>query len=219
MSLILSPGGPSVASYHLARRPPTPRLVISTEGLPCPVLSSRPKASHAPSCHLDRRPPMPPLVISTEGLPRSLLSSRPEPPHAPSCHLDRRPPMPPLVISTEGRRPEWRDLAANESCPGVAPRPDGRTENRFGRESAFQIELRNIRGQMSRLRCASLDMTRRDPARLSKAGADTATVFPSRLHDPWAGARGWGLRVAASSPKDLGMARVWAARPHRGLPA
>jgi hypothetical protein len=109
----------------------------------------------------------PPIVISTGGR------------HTPSCHLDRRPPypllssrpkaaIPPLVISTEGRRPEWRDLAANKPCPALAPRSAGRTENHFGRESASQIELRNLRGQMSRPRPAAqrpsgprpLDMTK-----------------------------------------------------------
>jgi hypothetical protein len=87
------------------------------------------------------------------------------------CYLDRRSlcvslssrleaATPLLVISTGGRRPQWRDLAANEPCLAFAPRSIGRTKTRFGRESASQIKLRQIRGQMSRLCCASFDMTR-----------------------------------------------------------
>jgi hypothetical protein len=62
----------------------------------------------------------------------------------------------PGVILTGGRRSEWRDLAANEPCRAPAPRSAGRTENRPDREFASHIELRDIRGQMSRLRCAPL---------------------------------------------------------------
>ena len=73
--------------------------------------------------------------------------------------LGRKVAIPLLVISTGGRRPEWRDLAANEPCRAFAPRSIDRTENHSGRQSTSQIKLRNLRSQMSRLRCAPLDMT------------------------------------------------------------
>jgi hypothetical protein len=68
----------------------------------------------------------------------------------------------PSVISTGGSRsePQWRDLAANSACPAYVSRSSGRTGKRPDCEVGSEIELREMRGQMSRLRCASLDMTK-----------------------------------------------------------
>jgi hypothetical protein len=61
--------------------------------------------------HLDHRPTPSPL------------SSQPQAHHILSCHLDRRPTISSLVISTGGRRPQWRDLAANQPCRHAHPTP------------------------------------------------------------------------------------------------
>jgi hypothetical protein len=108
------------------------------------------------------------------------LSSRPEACVFPSCHLDRRPASSLLVISTGGRRPQWRDLAANESCPALAPRSMGRAGTPSGRGVRPGTKLRQIRGQMSRLRCASLDMTRGENASLDTTRGENASLDMTR---------------------------------------
>jgi hypothetical protein len=102
------------------------------------------------------------LVISTGGPTNPFLSSRPEARQIPSCHLDRR--LPYLFLSS---RPEVR--AAGRSGE-IWPRtnrvgrlrrgPSAAPRNPFGRKADPEMELRQIRGQMSRLRSAPLDMTR-----------------------------------------------------------
>jgi hypothetical protein len=133
-------------------------------------------------CHFDRRPPSP------------FLSSRPEAT------------IPLLVISTGGRRPQWRDLAANEPCLAFAPRSAGRAKNPSGREARLEMKLRQIRGQMSRLRCAPLDMT--DPTRCQQ--------WPGKTGPPVIEVSVIGITGFCRSPVLLALTSSRAAPPRSG---
>jgi hypothetical protein len=76
------------------------------------------------------------------------------------CHFDRKPPSPSCHLDRRSAQRAGVERSGRERAVSGARAKVRRTENRSGRESASQIKLRNIRGQMSRLRCASLDMTR-----------------------------------------------------------
>jgi hypothetical protein len=64
------------------------------------------------------------------------------------CHLDRRPKA---AVERSG---------CERAVSGVCVKVCRPARNPCGREARLEMELRQIRDQMSRLRCASLDMTR-----------------------------------------------------------
>jgi hypothetical protein len=131
--LVISTVGHHALSCHLDRRPPSPSCHLGRRPptFSCP-LGRRPPS---PSCHLDRRPP------------------------SPSCHLDRRPPSPSCHLD---RRPQAgvERSGYERAVSGVCAKVRRPGQESSGREAGSHIRLRNIRDQMSRLRCAALDMTR-----------------------------------------------------------
>jgi hypothetical protein len=109
-----------------------------------------------------------------------------------------------IVISTGGsrREPQWRDLAANPACPALAPRSIGRTANPPGREAGSEMGLRNMPGQMSRLRPDAQRRFAPRPLDLTR-GRDTSLAV----------ARGGGASLRFRQTVRLSCS--WRSRPRR----
>jgi hypothetical protein len=167
------------------------------------------------------------LVISTGGPTNPFLSSRPEARQIPSCHLDRR--LPYLFLSS---RPEVR--AAGRSGE-IWPRtnrvgrlrrgPSAAPRNPFGRKADPEMELRQIRGQMSRLRSAPLDMTRGEntQARHDKPWRATPLRTQAQRRKIQAESASSGRQPPHSAParrgtEALGMAHATRPRKSRRFP-